>query len=389
MQVEPVKLGNVVSFKTGKLDSNAATPDGEYPFFTCSQETLRTNTFSFDTECVLLAGNNANGIYPLKFYKGKFDVYQRTYVIRSLDTETLNNRYLYYVLILKLDYLRTISTGASTMFLTLTILKGLDLLLPSLPIQERIVAILSAYDDLIENNQRRIRLLEEMAATVYREWFMHFRFPGHEAVPMIDGIPAGWERKELGDIAQENRRGVNPNDIDPETPYFGLEHLPRKSIALAEWGAAQEVQSSKFVFFKNEILFGKIRPYFHKVGVAPIDGVCSSDTIVISPKAPELFSITLCSVSSDEFVAQAMQTSHGTKMPRANWGVLVKFPVTIPPAQVLSRFNGLIEDIVAQIQNLVFRCRNLRQTRDLLLPKLISGELDVEHLDINTANLDT
>ena len=78
---QTAKLGDLVSFKTGKLDSNAAVPNGDYPFFTCSQETLRTNTFSFDTECVLLAGNNANGIYPLKYFHGKFDAYQRTYSI--------------------------------------------------------------------------------------------------------------------------------------------------------------------------------------------------------------------------------------------------------------------------------------------------------------------
>src|SRR3989442_863437 len=114
------KLGDLVSFKTGKLDSNAAKPNGAYPFFTCSQETLRTDTYSFDTECVLLAGNNANGIYPLKYYSGKFDAYQRTYVIRSLDPRRLLNRYLYYALRLELELLKSISTGAATKFLTLT-----------------------------------------------------------------------------------------------------------------------------------------------------------------------------------------------------------------------------------------------------------------------------
>lgn len=80
------KLGDLVTFKTGKLDSNASVPDGDFPFFTCSQETLRTNTYSFDTECVLLAGNNANGIFPLKYFHGKFDAYQRTYVVRPRET---------------------------------------------------------------------------------------------------------------------------------------------------------------------------------------------------------------------------------------------------------------------------------------------------------------
>ena len=91
-----IALGAAVTFRTGKLDSNAATANGPYPFFTCSQTTLRTNTFSFDTEAVLLAGNNANGIYPLKYFTGRFDAYQRTYVIRSKDTADLDNRYLFY-----------------------------------------------------------------------------------------------------------------------------------------------------------------------------------------------------------------------------------------------------------------------------------------------------
>ena len=118
-----------------------------------------------------------------------------------------------------------------------------------------------------------------MARGLYREWFVRFRFPGHEGVRMVESaaglVPAGWEVKALGDIAREVRRGVQPGQIDPETPYFGLEHLPRKSIALADWGTASQVQSTKLAFKKGEILFGKIRPYFHKVGVAPVDGVCS------------------------------------------------------------------------------------------------------------------
>ena len=95
-----------------------------------------------------------------------------------------------------------------------------------------------------------------MAQSLYREWFVHFRFPGHEKKRLVESelglIPEGWEVVKLGDIAKELRRGVNPETIDPETPYFGLEHLPRKSIALSEWGNAKEVQSTKLVFKKGE-----------------------------------------------------------------------------------------------------------------------------------------
>lgn len=118
---QKIKLGDVTTFCTGKLNSNAAIKNGIYPFFTCSQTIFKTNTFNFDTECVLLGGNNASAIYPLFYFKGKFDAYQRTYIIEP--TNNNNIRFFYYVLRKKLDELRKQSTGATTKFLTLTILK--------------------------------------------------------------------------------------------------------------------------------------------------------------------------------------------------------------------------------------------------------------------------
>ena len=247
--------------------------------------------------------------------------------------------------------------------------------------------MLSAYDDLIENNSRRIAILEEMAQAIYREWFVNLRFPGHEKVKLINSplgkIPEGWKPNRLGDMAKEVRRGVDPSQVDPDTPYFGLEHLPRRSITLGEWGKAADVQSTKLAFKKGEILFGKIRPYFHKVGVAPVDGVCSSDAIVIVPNFESAFGPVVCCVSSDDFVAHATQTSQGTKMPRANWELLVKYPLPIPPDDLLGEFNETIADVVANLRLLMLKNRKLRATRDLLLPKLISGQLDVDELDID------
>jgi type I restriction enzyme S subunit len=121
---------------------------------------------------VLLGGNNANGIFPLKYFKGKFDAYQRTYVITARDPNRIATRFLYYALRPKLSDFQSLSTGAATKFLTLTILNELRIQLPPLPTQRRVAGILSAYDDLIENNQRRIKILEEMARSLYREWFV-------------------------------------------------------------------------------------------------------------------------------------------------------------------------------------------------------------------------
>ena len=319
--------------------------------------------------------------------------FQKSVAILKLKQDQVRPYWFYYYLHFIKERLVNIAGGTAQKNLLLRDLRDFEIELSPISTQERIASILSAYDDLIDNNTRRIKLLEEMAQGVYREWFVEFRAPGVElrkASPEEqkltgrDVFPKGWEVPRLGEIAEEKRRGVNPSEIDQDTPYFGLEHLPRKSIALSDWGFAGEVKSTKLAFKKKEILFGKIRPYFHKVGVAPLDGVCSSDTIVIVPKKEEFFGVVLGCVSSEAFVNHATQTSQGTKMPRANWDVLVKYPVVKPDKRALAGFNQLIGNIVDLVINNILRNRNLRRTRDLLLPKLISGEVEVEKLDIET-----
>ena len=150
-----------------------------------------------------------------------------------------------------------------------------------------IADILSAYDGLIENNRRRMALLEESARQLYQEWFFRLRFPGHEHTRITDGVPEGWKPKCIGDLCTDLREIVCPQEAEPSTPYIGLEHIPRRSIALSEWGTAGSVISSKLRFRQGDILFGKIRPYFHKVGIAFTNGVTSSDTIVIRPNDSE------------------------------------------------------------------------------------------------------
>lgn len=126
---EVEKFSKLLDFKTGKLNSNAALPNGKYPFFTCSNETFKTNTYSFDIEAVLLAGNNAAGVYPLKYFMGKFDAYQRTYVVTP-KKEYLSVKFIYFMLNDRLGHLQTISVGAATQFLTLKMLNSLVCLNP-------------------------------------------------------------------------------------------------------------------------------------------------------------------------------------------------------------------------------------------------------------------
>jgi len=271
---------------------------------------------------------------------------------------------------------RAITSGVP--HINLGILREFEMPLPPLATQRSIVTTLSAYDDLMENNRRRMALLEEAARLLYREWFVRLRFLGHEHTRVTDGIPEGWELKTLGEICTDLRETVSPDVLDPDTPYIGLEHIPRRSISLTEWGTAETVTSTKLRYKTGDILFGKIRPYFHKVGLAFTDGVTSSDAIVIRPNTDDLRSLVLMVVSSDEFVAEASQTMReGSKMPRADWKHMITYPVVLPPPGLLADFTETVTAITDQLRNLCFQNQKLRAARDLLLPKLMSGEIEV------------
>ncbi|MFZ5480609.1 MAG: restriction endonuclease subunit S [Myxococcota bacterium] len=254
-------------------------------------------------------------------------------------------------------------------------LENIQIACPPLGSQRRIAATLAAYDDLIDVNERRIRLLEESVRVLYREWFERLRFPGHQRVAVKDGVPEGWSRAAFRQLVDEVRRAAPIEKIAAETPYVGLEHVPRRSLALADWGTAAEVTSGKLWFRRGEILFGKIRPYFHKVVVAPMDGVCSSDIIVFVPR--EGWSGLAAAVaSSDAFVAHASKTSgEGARMPRANPRMLLDWPVLLPDAATASAFEEFVTPRIDQMNLLRAQSRAAARARDFLLPRLMDGTL--------------
>ncbi len=274
--------------------------------------------------------------------------------------------------------LETFNGGVSVPTLNRNVLDDLEVSIPNHEAQRQIANALSAYDDLIENNRRRMVLLEEVARQLYCEWFVRLHFPGQEHTHITNGVPEGWERKTLGNLCKEIRESVLPQALEPDTPYIGLEHMPRRSISLGEWGKAQQVISSKHRFSAGEILFGKIRPYFHKVGIAVVDGVASSDVIVIHPLEDKLRGLVLMTVSSDEFVAVTTQTMReGSKMPRADWKHMQQYSVLMPPDGLLYSFEGMIQPLFHQLRTLIFANERLLAARDLLLPRLMSGEIAV------------
>ena len=361
--------------RQAKIKRSAYQESGRYPIVDQSQADIAGYT---DDESWLYQGELPVVIFGdhtrvLKFVNFPFCVgADGTQLLRPVAGNDI--RYFYYAL-------RNVGLTNYGYERHFKYLKEEEIPAPPLPVQRRIAGILSAYDELMENSQRRIRLLEAMARALYREWFVHYRFPGHAKHPRVASplgdIPEGWEVKKLGEIAEDMRRNVPKGELEEPKPYVGLEHIPRRSLALDAWEMATELGSNKLAFKKGEVLFGKIRPYFHKVSVAPFNGLCSADTIVVRARRPEHYAVVVACVSSDAFVAEASATANGAKMPRANWDVLEKFPVVIPKGKVAEKFSALFADIIAQQQALIFQIQNLRRTRDLLLPRLLSGQVSL------------
>lgn len=270
--------------------------------------------------------------------------------------------------------------------------------IPPLAEQKAIAAVLGALDDKIELNRRMNATLEAMARSLFQSWFVDFdpvraKLDGRPAAALdpataalfpenledspLGHIPKGWTAGKLGDIGTNSRRGVQPGDIPPNTPYIALEHMPRRCIALGDWDDSAEVASGKSAFKKGEILFGKLRPYFHKVGVAPFDGVCSTDILVLAPKSPEWFGYLLGHASSDEVIQFTDLASTGTKMPRTNWSDISSFKVALPPKPIAAAFTRNIQPMLDHIHANLHESRTLATLRDTLLPKLLSGELSL------------
>lgn len=318
------------------------------------------------------------------------------------DPERIDSLFLYYLLSSAemMDQVTNQAIGSSVPGFNLGQLRKLTLFLPPLPEQRRIAHILGTLDDKIELNRRTNRVLEEMARAVFRAWFVDFApvkakvagatgFPGmpqevFDQLPdrfvesELGPIPEGWGVGKLGLVMDHPRRSVSPSEMTDDTVYIGLEHMPRQSIALTEWGSVGSVTSGKHRFAKGEYLFGKLRPYFHKVGIAPVDGVCSTDIVVIRPRTPAWNGFVLGHISSSQLVEYTSCASTGTRMPRTSWKDMVRYGVVLPPVGMAEAYSQLIEPMMENIIALVHQSRALSALRDALLPKLVSGELPTQ-----------
>ena len=319
---------------------------------------------------------------------------QRLFCIRA-NSSIIHPRFLFYFFNTPISrgQIDLRATGTTVLGIRQPDLRELPIIVPPLLTQHKIAAILSAYDDLIENNTRRIKILEDMAQTLYREWFVHFRFPGHENVPMVESplglIPQGWEVLKYEDIVDLSRKAINPSKFPDEIfAHFSIPAFDSGCMPIFDRG--DSIRSSKYLIAEECVLVSKLNPRIPRVWFPFLDtkyrAVTSTEFLTLKPKSPVncVFLYNLC--NSPEFSAELAVRALGTSgsHQRVKPDDFLGMSILIPTELLLNRFCEKVTPMIDICHALRLKNSNLRQTRDLLLPKLISGEIDVSELDIDT-----
>ncbi len=273
--------------------------------------------------------------------------------------------FYYFTLPQMIQHINDIAIGAAVPGINLGLLKRIKVVLPPLPTQRKIAAILTAYDDLIETNKRRIALLEKMTEELYREWFVRMRFPGHQDTKFVKGVPEGWEQKRFGEFCMLKRGYDLPNASVEDGPYPVVASTSVKTFH-KHYKAEPPVITTGRSGSLGDVLITHSRawPLNTALYVRKFFG-----------NSPFLVFYTLKNMGLEKF-------NSGAGVPTLNRNHVNGIPIAVPDKNLQQRFDGFVEPMHKQAEN--FRLANLRlsQTRDLLLPRLISGKLSVEDLDI-------
>ena len=387
---EFVSLLKTCEIATGKLDSNAMVNGGKYPFFTCAPNPLSINTYSFDDDVILLAGNNASGKFHCQRYTGKFDAYQRTYVITVKNN--FNIDYIYYYLKMNLLSFSKKAQGSQTKFLTMKILNDFVIKNISLDNQIKISSVLKNIDQKIQINNQINQELEVMAKTLYDYWFVQFDFPDQNGKPYKSSggkmvyhpelkreIPEGWGVDSLWNIAnfynglamQKYRPDTNEDDYLPvikiremmngfskDTEKARLD-IPAEAVVergdiLFSWSATLEV----IIWGKER---GALNQHIFKV---------TSDTY---PKSFIYFEL-----KSYLKVFKSIAELRKTTMGHITQDHLKQAKIVVPPIELISKLDAKLQPIMSQQQILENQNQELTQLRDWLLPMLMNGQVKVE-----------
>ena len=283
--------------------------------------------------------------------------------------------------------------GTTREALTKEIIGNFEIPFPSLPTQRKIAAVLSAYDDLIENNTRRIKILEEMASAIYREWFVKFRFPGHEQVEVVESelglIPQGWEVKQLDEVVDFKSGYAFKSKTFVDQGNHNIVTI--KNVKDGEFqpmcdNRISDVPSNlpeHCLLRSGDILLSLTGNVGRACLVYGKDYLLNQRVAKLVPKTPDQYPFAYLMFRQRDLQLRLEAIATGVAQQNLSPIKAGKLTCVTPSARLLARFSNFVKPYIDQILNLNQKNVNLRQTRDLLLPKLISGEIDVSELDIN------
>lgn len=373
MKWPETRLGNLMTLQRGHDLPDARRHDGSVPVVSSSGIT------GFHSESKAKAPGVVTGRYGTigEVYFLETDYWPLNTALYVTDFQGNNPRYCAYFLKNVLKNYQ--SDKAAVPGVNRNVLHELRVRIPPLPIQHRIASILSAYDDLIENNRRRMALLEEAARQLYREWFVRLRFPGHERAKIKNGLPEGWERKTLGEVSDINR-ALLTRSFDGEIEYIDISSVSPNSIDSTTTHSLNEAPSrARRIVAHGDIIWSCVRPNrrsYSTIWNPPDNLIASTGFVVITPSSLPT-SYLLQATTTDDFVGYLSNHARGAAYPAVLAGDFERALIVVPNSNIVMDFDIIAQPLIAQMHGLRYQNQKLRAARDLLLPKLMSGELAV------------
>ena len=327
-----VKLGQLVSIQTGKLDANEAVPGGKYPFFTTAKEISCINEYAYDDEVVLVAGN---GDLNVKYYKGKFNAYQRTYILTS--NSNVRMKYLYYFLDKYIEVLRYQSIGGVIKYIKLNNLSDAQIPMRSTIEQDKIIRILEKLDNEIIIRNKQLSELSNLVKSRFNELFGDLFLNEFK-----------WDYASFNEFAKFDTKMIYDFTNFIDLPHIGIDSIEKNTGKLIGYRTVGEdqISSGKYLFTKKHIIYSKIRPNLNKVALPDFMGVCSADAYPILTIEEKMNRIFLAHVlRSDYFLNFILSFSSRTNLPKVNKSQISKLKCPLPPLSLQNEFA----DFVAQV----------------------------------------
>ena len=332
-EVEWKPLKKVCNFiSTGKLNANAMDENGIYPFFTCNEKPYKINNYAFDMEAILISGNGSQ-VGHLNYFKGKFNAYQRTYVIGEFDNNTLV-MYLYHYLNFKLrDYITINSKKGSVPYITLPMLEKFEIPIPPLSVQTEIVRILDALTALTSELTSELTLRRKQYE-YYREKLLSF--------DSLEQLNMGGAKKKLIDVAIYAKVRILADKLDKEN-YVGVENLLQNK--LGKTSSNYVPTDGAFIeYLPNDILIGNIRPYLRKIWLSDRKGGTNGDVLVIRLTDDNILPRYLYHILANEhFFEYNIKYSKGAKMPRGDKAAILQYEFDVPSLEEQHRIVSILD----------------------------------------------